>query len=174
MVYKQSLLVLVLTLGLVASVGCSGLPFFGANYTARTGFYYSNDKGHSYGNGTKEYTTGETVYMKVICEVTSDKDETSQVTATLSIPNSEAINATYMDGQVITPVSDAANNVTTYEFTINASKEPTQVECVIQFKPTIAGTVSMTLAYDDKVDAAYDVHNALEFVKPTNAPDDTH
>jgi len=31
-------------------------------YTAESGFYYSSDKGHSYGDGAKEYAVGETVY----------------------------------------------------------------------------------------------------------------
>ena len=43
-------------------------------YVAAADFFYSNDKGHSYGNGTKEYQVGETVYMKVKAKATSNKE----------------------------------------------------------------------------------------------------
>jgi hypothetical protein len=92
-------------------------------YTATSGFFYSNDKGHTYGDGTKEYEVGETVYMKVKFMVTSNKKKISQVKVVLSIPNVQNVDAKYMDGQVITPNFDAVNNVTTYEFTANAAKE---------------------------------------------------
>ena len=35
-------------------------------YEAASGFFYSGDKGHSYGDGTKEYEVGETVYIYVM------------------------------------------------------------------------------------------------------------
>ena len=44
------------------------VPFFDLGPTscaAVSDFYYSSDKGHSYGDGTKEYAIGDTVYMKV-------------------------------------------------------------------------------------------------------------
>ena len=57
------------------------------------------------------------------------------------------------------------NNVTTYEFTANASKDAMEHECVIQFKPNAAGSVTMTLIYDDNVDASYDMQSTLEFIE---------
>ena len=36
-------------------------------YDASSGFFYSSDKGHTYGDGTKEYEVGDTVYMKGGC-----------------------------------------------------------------------------------------------------------
>ncbi len=141
-------------------------------YTAASGFFYSGDKGHSYGDGTKEYAVGETVYMKVKFKVTSDSKKTSQVKVVLSIPNVQNVDAKYMDGQVITPNFDAANNVTTYEFTANASKEPAEQECVIQFVPNAVGSVTMTLVYDDNVDSSYDIQSTLEFVESTGSAED--
>lgn len=134
-------------------------------YEAIAGFFYSGDKGHSYGDGTKEYEVGETVYMKVKFQVTSNKKKTSQVKVVLSIPNVENVDAKYMDGQVITPNYDAVNNVTTYEFTANASKEATESECVIQFVPNAVGSITMTLIYDDNIDPSYDIQSTLEFVE---------
>lgn len=155
-----SILLVVLAAGML-----SGCGLFTTTYTATSGFFYSNDKGHSYGDGTKEYAVGETVYMKVKYRVTSDKSKTSQVKVVLSIPNVQNVDAKYMDGQVITPNFDAVNNVTTYEFTANASKEATEQECVIQFIPNAVGSVTMTLIYDDNVDSSYDIQSTLEFVE---------
>lgn len=136
-------------------------------YTATSGFFYSSDKGHSYGDGTKEYAVGETVYMKVKFKVTSNESKTSQVKVVLSIPNAKNVDAKYMDGQVITPNFDAVNNVTTYEFTANATKTANESECVIQFVPNAPGSVTMTLIYDDNVDPSYDIQSTLEFVEST-------
>ena len=164
-ILKKITIAMVLIISLVALTACASLPFSKTTYAAKTDFFYSNDKGHSYGNGTKEYAVGENVYMKVLFEVTTNKTKTTQVTATLTIPNSEAVDAKYMDGQPITPVSDPVNNVTTYEFIVNSSNAPIPLECVIQFKPNAIGTVPMTLVYDDNLDASYDKQNTLEFVQ---------
>lgn len=134
-------------------------------YKAETQFMFSNDQGHSYGNGKIEYAVGETVYMKVRLGVASSKDNVPQVKAVLTIPNIETVDAKYIRGQVITPVPDPVKNVTTYELTVNASKKPVPVECVIQFKPNSVGDVGMTLVYDDYVDSSYDLLNTLVFVE---------
>lgn len=158
-------LVLVMMMTLLAGCGKT-------TYKAASGFFYSSDKGHSYGDGTKEYEVGETVYMKVMFKVTSDSSKTSQVKVVLTIPNVENVDAKYMDGQVITPNFDAVNNVTTYEFTANASEEAMQHECVIQFVPNAVGSVTMTLIYDDNVDPSYDIQSTLVFVEAEEAVDE--
>lgn len=134
-------------------------------YTAVSNFFYSSDKGHTYGDGTKEYAIGNTVYMKVQFKVTSNENKTSQVKVVLTIPNIQNVDAKYMDGQIITPNFDAVNNVTTYEFTANASKEAIEQECVIQFVPNAVGEVSMTLVFDDNIDPSYDRQSTLIFVE---------
>lgn len=160
-------LVLIAVMMMSVLSGCGEIT-----YEAASGFFYSSDKGHSYGDGTKEYEVGETVYMKVMFKVTSDSSKTSQVKVVLTIPNVENVDAKYMDGQVITPNFDAVNNVTTYEFTANASEEAMEHECVIQFKPNDPGSVTMTLVYDDNVDPSYDIQSTLEFVEIDEAVDD--
>lgn len=157
---KGLVLLLVMIITMMSLTGCGE-----TTYTATSGFFYSSDKGHSYGDGTKEYEIGETVYMKVKFKVTSNEKKTSQVKVVLSIPNVENVDAKYMDGQVITPNYDAVNNVTTYEFTANASKEAGESECVIQFVPNAVGSITMTLIFDDNVDASYDKQSTLEFVE---------
>ena len=142
--------------------GCSKEP---PTYSAVSGFYYSGDKGHTYGDGTKEYVIGETVYMKVKNRVASNARNTSQVKATLTIPNVQNVDAKYMDGQVITPSYDAVKNVTTYDFIANASRDATEVECVYQFIPNAKGSITMTLIYDDNVDPSFDKQSTLEFVE---------
>ncbi len=136
-------------------------------YKADSGFFYSSDKGHTYGDGTKEYAIGETVYMKVKYHVTTNTEKEKKVKVVLTIPNVENVDAKYMDGQVITPNYDAANNVTTYEFTANASEESKEQECVVQFVPNAVGSVKMTLVYDDNLDSSYDKQSTLEFVEKT-------
>ena len=171
--------VLALSLALCSFVGCgdsndnggtntgkSGFLGIGeTTYSATSDFFYSSDKGHSYGDGTKEYEIGDTVYMKVVFKVTSNKSKTSQVKVVLTIPSIDNVDAKYMDGQIITPNFDAVNNVTTYEFTANASETAADQECVIQFVPNAVGEVPMTLVFDDNVDASYDKQSTLIFVE---------
>lgn len=146
------------------------IPYFDlgpTKYTAACDFFYSDDKGHTYGNGTKEYAIGDTVYMKVKYKAESNKKKTSQVKVVLTIPNVKNVDAKYMDGQIITPNYDAVNNVTTYEFTANASKEATDQECIIQFKPNAVGEIQMKLEFDDNIEASYDKQSTLIFVEKT-------
>lgn len=161
--FKKTLaLLLTVILTMSALTGCGE-----TTYSAASGFYYSSDKGHTYGDGTKEYEIGETVYMKVKYKVTSNDSDVSQVKVVLTIPNIENVDAKYMDGQIITPNFDAVNNVTTYEFTANACEESVEQECVIQFIPNAVGSVTMTLVFDDNVDSSYDKMSTLEFVEAT-------
>ena len=162
-VQKKVALFFVVILMITLMAGCSKEP---TTYSAVSGFYYSGDKGHTYGDGTKEYAIGETVYMKVKFKVASNESKNSQVKATLTIPNVQNVDAKYMDGQVITPNYDAVKNVTTYEFTANASKDAIESECVFQFVPNAVGSITMTLIYDDNVDSSYDKQSTLVFVEP--------
>ncbi len=166
---KVFTLLFLFTLIATIMTACSKPP----EYAAVSGFYYSGDKGHTYGDGIKEYAVGESVYMKVKYRVTSDKNKISQVKVVLMIPKIQSVDARYMDGQVITPSYDAIRNVTTYEFTANASKNALEAECVFQFIPNAAGSITMTLIYDDNVDMSYDQQSTLIFVdsiKPTGNP----
>ena len=151
---------------LMATLTMTSLTSCGkTTYSAASDFFYSSDKGHSYGDGTKEYAIGDTVYMKVKFKVTSNKKKPSQVKVVLTIPNIDNVDAKYMDGQIITPNFDAVNNVTTYEFTANAAKETTDQECVIQFVPNAVGDIKMKLVFDDNVDPSYDKQSTLIFVE---------
>lgn len=133
-------------------------------YVAAADFFYSNDKGHSYGNGTKEYQVGETVYMKVKAKVTSNKEVPETVKVMLTIPNITALDAKYYDGQPITPTYDAVQNITTYEFTITAALNAQEWEFVFQFIPNAEAEVSMKLVFDDHLDPMYDKQNTVKFV----------
>lgn len=133
-------------------------------YVAAADFFYSEDKGHTYGNGTKEYEIGETVYMKVKAKVTSNKETPETIKIKLTIPNITALDAKYYDGQPITPTFDAVQNVTTYEFTITAALNAQEWEFVFQFIPNAEAEIRMTLEFDDKVDSLYDKQNTVKFV----------
>lgn len=134
-------------------------------YVAAADFFYSNDKGHSYGNGTKEYHVGETVYMKVKAKVSSNKEIPESINMKLTIPNITALDAKYYDGQPITPTFDAVQNITTYEFTITAALNAQEWEFVFQFIPNAEAEVKITLEFDDKIDAMYDKQNTVKFVE---------
>ena len=160
--YKKVALALLACLVLFLLTGCSGQNVF----SAESGFFYSSDKGHTYGNSTKEYEVGESVYMKVQYKVTSNdsKDKPTQVKVTLSIPKVKHVDAKYMDGQIITPKYDATKNVTTYTFTALASKEAKVEEAVFEFIPNDTGSITMQLVYDDNVESNYDRQSTLKFV----------
>lgn len=146
--------------------GKSGFLGIGeTKYSATGKFFYSSDKGHSYGDGTKEYEIGDTVYMKVQFKVTSNKKDESPVKVVLTIPNVDNVDAKYMDGQIITPNFDSVNNVTTYEFTAKAKKDAAEEECVIQFMPNAVGEITMKLEFDDNIDPDSDKQNTLIFVE---------
>lgn len=133
-------------------------------YVAAADFFYSNDKGHSYGNGTKEYQVGETVYMKVKAKVTSNKEIPDTIKIKLTIPNITALDAKYYDGQPITPTYDAVQNITTYEFTITAALNAQEWEFVFQFIPNAEAEISMVLVFDDHIDPMYDKQNTIVFI----------
>ena len=139
-------------------------------YVAAADFFYSEDKGHSYGNGTKEYAIGETVYFKVKAKVTTNKDVPETIKMKLTIPNITAVDAKYYDGQPITPIYDAVQNVTSYDFTISASSNSQEWEFVFQFIPNAESEVKIILEFDNKIDAMYDKQNTVKFVAAeTNA-----
>lgn len=134
------------------------------SYVATSDFSYSYDKGHTYGNGTKEYAIGETVYLKVKAKVTTNKETPETIKMKLTIPNITALDAKYYDGQPITPTYDAVQNVTTYEFTITAAMNAQEWEFVFQFVPNAEAEVKMMLEFDDKVESIYDKQNTIKFV----------
>ena len=133
-------------------------------YVATADFFYSKDKGHSFGNGTKEYEIGETIYMQVKAKVTSNKGTPEPIKVKLTIPNITALNATYFDGQPITPTYDTVKNVTVYEFTIPANGPDEAGKFVFEFIPNSEAQVTMTLVFEDKIDSMYDKQNTIKFV----------
>lgn len=139
-------------------------------YVAASDFFYSEDKGHTYGNGTKEYSIGETVYMKVKAKVTSNQTNPKTITMKLTIPNITALDAKYFDGQPITPVYDSVLNVTTYEFTITAAQNAQEWEFVFQFIPNAEAEVKITLEFDENIESMYDKQNTVKFVDDTVVP----
>lgn len=155
-----------ITLILTALIMCMPLSSCSddTTYTATTDFFYSSDKGHTYGNRTKEYSVGETVYMQVVVKVTTNKEEAETVNVKLTIPCISAVNARYYDGQIITPTYNPVGNVTSYEFTIVASAAATEWSFFFQFIPNAEAEVKMQLTYDNKVDSIYDRQNTIKFV----------
>lgn len=162
------IMLLVTVLTLLVSCDKSGSDDFNSKYEVLSEFYYSSDAGKTYGNRTKEFNVGETTYMQVIVTVLSEKKKTETVTMTLTIPQITAVDSTYYDGQPITPIIDDINNITKYDFTVLASKEPRDWSFTFQFVPNSAGTITMTLEFDDKIPAIYDKQNTVKFNEQKN------
>jgi hypothetical protein len=158
-ILRKSFSLVLLILSLLIT-GCFG----SAKMTALSEFYYSSDAGRNYGNRTKEFTVGETVYMQLIVRVDSTRSRSEEVTIKLLIPNINAVDAKYYDGQPITPVKDDINNLTTYTFTVIASKEASDWNFVFQFIPNSVGEITMNLEFDDKVANLYDKQNTVKFI----------
>lgn len=163
--YIISLMLLLLTS--MVLVGCGDDSNDTENevyYVAAADFFYSEDKGHSYGNGRKEYEIGETVYMMVKAKVTSNQEIPQTIKMKLTIPNITAVDSKYYDGQPITPKLDTVKNVTVYEFTITAALNAQEWKFVFQFIPNTEAEVKMLLEFDDNVDKAYDKQNTIKFI----------
>ena len=79
-------------MGCLTFVGCGEVT-----YTAAAEFFYSADKGETYGNRTKEYAVGETVYMQVIVKVQSTSKTAEDIHVALTIPNITAVDSKYYD-----------------------------------------------------------------------------
>lgn len=161
---KKILNLLAIFLVLFVLSGCNNTP----EYTASSEFYYSSDAGKTYGNRTKEFNVGETVYMQLIVKVDSTSKNAEEVTVTLTIPSITAVDAKYYDGQPITPVPDEINNLTSYTFTVIASNNSSEWNFVFQFIPNSPGEITITLEFDDNVPAIYDKQNTVKFIEPDN------
>lgn len=135
-------------------------------YTGVSEFFYSNDAGKTYGNRTKEFTVGETVYMQLITKVESTSSNSEEVKIVLTIPNITAVDAKYYDGQPITPVVDDINNITTYTFTVIAKQNSSEMNFVFQFIPNSPGEITMKLVFDEKVPELYNKQNTVKFIAP--------
>lgn len=138
-------------------------------YTGLSEFYYSSDAGKTYGNRTKEFNVGETVYMQLIARVDSNSKVAEEISLTLTIPSITAVDAKYYDGQPITPVPDQINNITSYTFTIIASNSASDWNFVFQFIPNSPGEITIRLVFDDNVPALYDKQNTVKFITPENS-----
>jgi hypothetical protein len=134
-------------------------------FKAESDFYYSDDAGATYGNGTKEYYVGDNVYMQLLVRITSSKKGDTTVGATLEIPHVKNVSASYLDGQPITPETDEVAQTETYAFNVVASDNPVAWKMVFQFVPLQEATVKCVLTFDDSVDAIYDKQNTINFIK---------
>ena len=53
-IIKRIAALVIIVLSLVSTIGCDTIKSWGQpKYTATSGFFYSADKGHTYGDGTK-------------------------------------------------------------------------------------------------------------------------
>lgn len=164
-IIKKSLSLLVLLLFTFTLFGCDEK----IEYTANSEFYYSSDAGKTYGNRTKEFNVGETVYMQLIVKVDSNNKKAEEVTLTLTIPSITAVDAKYYDGQPITPVKDEINNLTSYTFTVIASNNSSEWSFVFQYIPNSPGEITIQLEFNDMVPALYDKQNTVKFIETNNS-----
>ena len=153
----------VLLMGMFVCVGLVGCEKETTYTVEKREFFYSLDNGASYGKERYELEVGQTILMKVIICVNTNKEDKEEVTGTLSIPKIDAVDAYYLRGQKMTPTEDDINNITTYNFTITTNEEWT---FVFEFKPNEAAMVQMELDFADPIPSIYDVVNSVKFVEP--------
>ena len=153
------LVIIICVFGIMILSGCKEEPTIYS--VEKREFYYSLDNGSTYGNERYELEVGQTVLMKVIVCVTTNKEDKEQVTGMLSIPKIDAVDAYYLRGQKMTPTQDDINNITTYNFTITTNEEWT---FIFEFSPNEAAMVQMELDFDDPIPEIYDVLNSIKFV----------
>lgn len=126
-------------------------------------FYYSIDNGATYGNERFELEVGQTVLMKVLVTVVTNKSEKEMINGSLTIPNINAIDAYYIRGKKITPTIDAINNITTYPFTISTNEDWT---FIFEFQPASEARVQMSLDFEEPIPEIYDGIYTIKFVNP--------
>lgn len=139
----------------------------GVYYVATSDFFYSSDKGKTYGNGKKEFNVEETIYMQLIVKVTSNRETPEPITIKLTIPEAVDLGAVYFDGQPVPPEYEGSNLI--YNFTVPTNGPADSGRFVFQFRPVDSfdeRAATMTLKFDDKIDPMYDKQNTIFFVKP--------
>jgi len=137
-----------------------GLPIAEASsyrYQGNVEFYFSNDGGARYGREGRIFYSDETILMQVRFSVTIVNRRmftarTSQVVAVLTIPNIDAVDVLYMEGQIVEPIIDNINNVVKYEYTVTAESDPTEQRIVFQLKPNAPVSIRMTFEFDEEAD----------------------
>jgi hypothetical protein len=160
------LAILTLTSCLLVLTSCNDRSGSSTYYVATSDFFYSSDKGKTYGNGKKEFKVDETIYMQLIVKVTSNKETPEPVSIKLTIPEVIDLGAVYFDGQPVTPEYEGSNLI--YSFTVPTNGPADSGRFVFQFRPNDSfddRAATMTLKFDDKVDPMYDKQNTIYFIK---------
>lgn len=159
-----------LFLGFVSALGLVGCTDNKTVYTVeKRDFFYSIDNGATYGNERVELEVGQTVLMKVLVTVLTNKNDKEEINGSLTIPNINAIDAYYLRGQKITPTIDTINNITTYPFTISTNEDWT---FIFEFSPACEARVQMSLDFEDPIPDIYDGIYTIKFVNPTQTNSD--
>lgn len=153
----------------LALTSCDSGTSAGTYYVATSDFFYSSDKGKTYGNGKKEFNVDDTIYMQLIVKITSNKEVPEPITIKLTIPEAVDLGAAYFDGQPVTPEYEGGNLI--YGFTVPTNGPSDSGRFVFQFRPTDSfddRSATMTLKFDDKIDPAYDKQNTIFFYKESS------
>jgi len=153
----------------------AGLPNAMADnyrYQGNVEFYFSNDGGARYGREGRIFYSDETILMQVRFSVAIVNrklftSRTSQVSAVLTIPNTDAVDVVYMEGQIIEPTIDYANSVIRYEYTVTAESEPVEQRIIFQLKPNAAVSMRMTFEFDENadIDPVSNSQHTVEFIE---------
>ena len=154
-----------LFLGFVCLLGLAGCTENETIYTVeKRDFFYSIDNGATYGNERVDLEVGQTVLMKVLVTVLTNKNDKEEINGSLTIPNINAIDAYYLRGRKITPTTDTINTVTTYPFTISTNEDWT---FIFEFSPACEARVQMSLDFEDPIPDIYDGIYTIKLVNPT-------
>lgn len=167
---KAKIILASIVVGIVVLGGLifGGMYLFSpAKYETVTKISYSTDGGYNYREGIQEIQVGQEYYMCIEMQIVASKDINAKtIKATITLQETEVVSC-YLDdhpGQTITGEPDYINHTITYKFDVPSSTAPSKFRVIFRCVPTTTGDFRTIIAYDDRIDAAWDKTENIRYV----------
>jgi len=129
----------------------------------------SSDGGQTYTQGVFEHPGFGSVYMKLRVQVHTNRNRASFHSVTLSIGQSENIDARIIGGPPVNP--RRILNDTLYDFTARGARDNDGfTDLFIEFISYGEGRIEMIVEFDNTVPDAYDRRHTVIMVAPQSTP----
>ena len=132
-----------------------------SSYTADVDFFYSVDNGQTFKSNSVMFNVGQNVLMKTEISVEASKTEQKNIHVILTMPKTEAVEISFMEGPTVSPTTDPVTGAVSYDFAIPASGN---ISVVFALLANEEAEISMSLKFDDNIDPAYDKIETICFV----------
>ena len=123
-------------------------------------FLYSIDNGQTYKSNSVMFNVGQEVSMMI--NIDASTQEQKSITAVLTVPNTESVEISFMNGPTVSPTIDPVTGATSYNFAIPTTGE---ISVVFALLANEEAEISMSLKFDDSVDPSQDKIETICFVK---------